>query len=335
MVKTQLTSASNSEEFYNKLIELKNEQKKTLLYMQDLYNQKQILKDGILKSEAALNDLKSTTYPLNGETYKYDITTVSAYENRPINFDIVDSVESVEINQNKVSKKPPIPHKLTSSVSFQNTTTTINDKTEDDINEDLKKIEKIWNEFKMDESNLSDLKSLEFNNRFEKKRVRSAAATTSSLRRSKSRNSFQYEWFPRVTIPEPFSMTIREQIKNEQKQQKLAREMQDEREKRIDAEIKECNRKFKANPVPAHVYLPLYEKHKMNEELRKEKLKKSSKDYMDKVSRPFNLTKKKITGTDSLRERRHSYSEGTETQTEFVAQPLPEFYFADEELLER
>lgn len=336
MVKTQLTSASNSEEFYNKLLELKNEQKKTLLYMQDLYNQKQILKDGIIKSEATLNDLKSTTYPLNGETYKYDITTVSAYENRPINFEIVDS-ERVEINENKLSKKPPIPQKLTSSVSFQTTTTRINDKIDDDISEDLKKIEKIWNEFKMDEKNLSDLKSLEFNNRFEKKRVKSAASSSSSssLRRSKSKNSFQYEWYPRVTIPEPFSMTIREQMKNEQKQQKLVREMQDEREKRIDAEIKECNRKFKANPVPAHVYLPLYEKHKMSEELRKEKLKKTSKDYMDKVSRPFNLTKKKTTSSDSLRERRHSYTEGTQNQSEFIAQPLPEFYYADEELVER
>jgi protein FAM161A len=126
-----------------------------------------------------------------------------------------------------------------------------------------KKIEKIWKEFKMDEKSMSDLKSLEFNNRFEKKRVRSAQVGRSgSARRSKSRTSFQYEWFPRVTIPEPFSMTIREQIKSEQKQ-KLVREMQDEREKRIDAEIRECSRKFRANPVPAHVYLPLYEKHKV------------------------------------------------------------------------
>jgi hypothetical protein len=90
------------------------------------------------------------------------LNTVSAYENRPLEF---DSSSSVVVNN--VSSKPPLPHKLASSVTFE--TASISDDLEKDIGEDLKKIEKIWNEFKMDEKSLSDLKSLEFNNRFEKK----------------------------------------------------------------------------------------------------------------------------------------------------------------------
>ncbi len=78
----------------------------------------------------------------------------------------------------------------------------------------------------------------------------------------------------------------------------------------------------------------------MSEELRKQKLKKASKDYLDRVSRPFNLTKSRSFEGGSLRERRHSYSEGQAAQqdgsaVDFVAQPLPEFYYADEELNEK
>lgn len=325
LVKTHLTSSNNNEEFYSKLIELKNEQKKTLSYMQDLYNEKQRLKEGIINSELCLNNLKSTSYSAQDDSnYKFDLNTVSAYENRPLEF---DSSSSVVVNN--VSSKPPLPHKLASSVTFE--TASISDDLEKDISEDLKKIEKIWNEFKMDEKSLSDLKSLEFNNRFEKKRVNSALTSNNRRVKNSNRSSYQYEWFPRVTIPEPFSMTIREQMKSEKKNQKLVREMQDEREKRIDAELKESHRKFKAQPVPAHVYLPLYEKHKINEEMRKQKLKQVSKDYLLKVSKPFQLTK-------STRERRHSYSEGQEDKkylNDFVAQPMPDFYYNDEDLNER
>ena len=111
-----------------------------------------------------------------------------------------------------------------------------------------------------------------------------------------------------------------------QKQEKLLKEMQEEREKRIEAELRETKRKFKANPVPAHVILPLYEKKLVDEELRKHKIKRMSKEYLEKVSKPFNLTdNKKI----SNRQRRHSLSyddEENNRKAEFNAQPLPEFY---------
>lgn len=82
---------------------------------------------------------------------------------------------------------------------------------------------------------------------------------------------------------------------------------------------------------------PLYERLKQEEELRKIKLKEMSKQYLDKVSKPFNLTDyKKKDKSPPTRERRHSYSEGQQPDTyEFNAQPLPDFYFNDEDFTEK
>jgi len=133
-------------------------------------------------------------------------------------------------------------------------------------------------------------------------------------------------------------MTIRDQIRTE-KNQKIKAQMQEEREKRLEAELKECQRKFKANPVPSHVYLPLYEQRKLDEKFRQDKLKKMSKEYAEKVVKPFNLTdQKNQKNQKSVRERRHSYSEGqvSNRQTlKFNAQPLPEFYNNEENFLEK
>lgn len=285
--------------------------------MEELYNQKQILKDTILKSELNLQEIKSTTYPLpKDENYKFNLNTVSAYENKPL------CVIENEIKQfAKVESKPPLPKQ--NVVTFQDTVTrnllndeTIEDRTVKLISDDMRRIEKMWENFQIEDELNVDKKSIDFNKKFEKR-------TKKDARNSKKT---QIEWVPKLTIPEPFSMTIREQIKSEEKK-KQARETQDEREKRIEAELIECSKKFRAQPVPAHVSVPLYEKIKNEEELRKIRLKKMSKEYMNKVCKPFNLTEPK----KKQKERRHSYSEG---QNEFNAQPLPDFYF-DEELDEK
>lgn len=311
--------------------------------MQELYNQKQVLREEILKSENDLKDLKTSTYPLKAEDYKFHLNTVSAYETNPHSHFL--SIENksepehkdelvVNTEKYKLHSKPPVPHKTT-TVTFQNAekieiSPRLDKSTKiyDSVDEDLKKIEKIWNEFSLNDN--QTLKSIEFNTRFEKKKKKPAKSNYRTQRPA----SAQVEWAPRVTIPEPFSMTIREKIKADKKV-KLAREMQDEREKRIENEIRECKRKFKASPVPHHVMLPLYEQKKVGEEIRKHKIKKMSKEYMEKVSKPFNLTESKR----FAKERSHSFSEGdnntTEVKTNFNAQPIPDFYFDDENVKEK
>jgi protein FAM161A len=335
LISDHLTDTTNSEEFYNKLVELKNEQKKTLLYMQELYNQKQVLKSEIAKSENSLKDLKSSTnYPFQkDENYKYNLSAISAYETTPY---VAENVKNEFLssgnmsNHDLTSSKPPIPQRA-STVTFQNINEQVkSDAMYDTISDDLKRIEKIWNEFSFNEKN-HDLKSIEFNQRFEKVNVKKT--DKKGLKKSSRPASAQVEWIPKVTIPEPFSMSIREKVKADNKKVTLARELQDEREKRIEAEIRECKKKFKATPIPAHVHLPLYEKKIAEEKLRKLKLKETSKEYLEKNSKPFNLTDMKKT---SLRERRHSFTEGESNKTdrtEFAANPLPNFYFEDDEFV--
>ena len=326
--------SKNSDEFYTKLVELKNEQKKHLAFMEELYNQKKQLKESIDNSEKNLNDIKSSTYPAAkaDDDYKYRLNTVSAYENRSVIFDEeeLEKLKSIQNERLSTGKPPPAPIKQT-TVTFSKETLEANKKSNkllESIDEDLLKIEQMWNDFDINKSSM-DMKSFDFNRKFVK--IKSPKVTTAN----RPQSATSVSWMPRVTIPEPFSMSIREQVKTDKKQQKLLREMQDEREKRIETEIRECKNKFKANPVPAHVYKPLYEKKKVDEEYRKQKLKAMSKEYSKKVSRPFNLTDTNK-NSESKRQRRHSFSgEKIEKKVDFVAHPLPEFYYNEEELKEK
>ena len=329
--------SKSSDEFYSKLVELKNEQKKHLLFMEELYNQKKQLKDGLERSEKNLDEIKSSQYVNNDdEDYKYRLHTISAYENRKIDLDEkeLEKLKSTQIEKLSIGKPPPAPFKPT--VSFAKEAINVQHKSNqlmESIDDDLRKIQQMWDDFDINKSSI-DLKSYDFNRKFMKVNNATKNKANRSKRASSAMAQSSVMWMPRVTIPEPFSMTIREQIKTDKKQEKLLREMQDEREKRIEAEIRECKKKFKARPVPAHVYLPLYEKKKLDEELRKHKLKKASKDYLEKVLRPFNITDIKKT----KRQRRHSFSGenlNTEKKVDFVAQPMPEFYFNEEETNER
>lgn len=102
-------------------------------------------------------------------------------------------------------------------------------------------------------------------------------------------------------------------------------EMREEREKRLEAEARECQRKFKARPVPAHVKMPLYEQRRLNEELKKSQLRELRRDYAEK-SNHLNDSRNMTKSSNELRK--------SDKKVQFNAQPLPEFYFnpyADDE----
>jgi hypothetical protein len=313
--------------------------------MQELFNQKQTLKDEIEKSEQNLKELKSTTYPIRTEDYKYRLNTVSAYESNLNEANLERFNEHQKTETHAFDAKPPLHPIRSSTVTFHNNLDIYEDsnnkpssaKLIENLDDDIVKIERMWDDFKVSAA-ASDinLKSIEFNEKFVKKIKKNASG---KLPKSKKRQQAQQvEWMPRLTVPEPFSMTIREQIKSDKKQEKLLKEMQEERERRIEAELKEAKRKFKANPVPAHVVLPLYQKRLVDEELRKHKIKRMSKEYLEKIPKPFKLTDT----TNKIRERPHSATfdndrseELNKKPTDFNANPLPEFYLNEEYINEK
>lgn len=313
-VQQNLQSASSNEEFYAKLLELKNEQRKTLEFMQELYNQKKHLKQEILKSELVLNDLANAS--IDNSSSNFNRNTVSAYED-PINLISFKSNDDhkYERENDKEAKeiiyasKPPLPLKPSLKQSIDK------DKLENELSDNLKKIEKIWENFNLEDyENISKIVGEKLDRQKPPK-----IETKSSTSESKS-------WANRVTIVEPFNMTLREQVKSSYKE-KVEREIEAERLAKLQAELDECNKKFKAQPIPAHVFLPLFEEKQREEELRKLRLKLASKEYHEKVSKPFNLTNDK---------KNNSYDKNdTNENTNFVANPLPDFYFSDDNHIEK
>jgi hypothetical protein len=283
-----LSAVENSDEFYDKLVQLKNEQKKTLLAMEDLYNQKCHQQQSI--SPAIID--------LNNESRDYNQ------------------------RQSVVSSKPPPPpdHRLTRQKL-------------EGLTQELGQIEQMWQNF-----DLNDYDRTNFFDKVNEKMSKSLKSVyedefikeNQEIMNIKENN----EWRPRVTIPRPFSMTLRQEKKKaDQKLEKESRLMKEKREREIEAELKETERQFKARPVPAHIVLPLYEQKMMEEEARKISLKEKGKEYLDKVVKPFHLTDNN-SNTNNKNRRSVSFSEG-EKNTDFIAQPMPNFYHNEDIIKEK
>ncbi len=99
------------------------------------------------------------------------------------------------------------------------------------------------------------------------------------------------EWTPKITVPEPFSMTVRESQTPKQKSRSLKMAEQEHLKKTAEAEA-ELMKKFRASPVPASTFLPLYELVNAKNEQRKEEVKRLSKDYLKATERPFSFAQR-------------------------------------------
>ncbi|KGL76406.1 Protein FAM161A, partial [Tinamus guttatus] len=98
----------------------------------------------------------------------------------------------------------------------------------------------------------------------------------------------QKTWSPKVTVPKPFQMTIREARKKEQNvKSKSQLEMENNLLKKRLEEEAECQKKFRANPVPASVFLPLYREIVEQNEERRKSVKERSKLMLLASQKPF------------------------------------------------
>ncbi|NXC09841.1 F161A protein, partial [Orthonyx spaldingii] len=98
----------------------------------------------------------------------------------------------------------------------------------------------------------------------------------------------QKVWSPRVTVPKPFQMTIREAQKKEQNvKSKSQIELENHLLKKQLEEEAECQKKFRANPVPAAVFLPLYHDIVQRNEERRRSVRERSKLKLLASQKPF------------------------------------------------
>ena len=129
----------------------------------------------------------------------------------------------------------------------------------------------------------------------------------------------RYVWKRRVTIPEPFVMTIRDEARPRRRKsralitaerEKLEREMQEELE---------CQRKFRALPVPATTYVPI-------DEIRRRDQDQGAQLGCERVTqpiKPFDFMKREE-DRQQQKQRDIARSESDEQRVVFRAKPAPQ-----------
>ncbi|XP_004699084.2 protein FAM161B [Echinops telfairi] len=125
-----------------------------------------------------------------------------------------------------------------------------------------------------------------------------------SITRPPSQHRSISTWGSSITVPQPFRMTLREAQK---KLQKLASPSFFERERqqaqRQGLEEAECHRQFQAQPVPAHVYLPLYQELTERNEARRRARVQKRRELLLSSLKPFSFLEKEEQRKEAARQR--------------------------------
>ncbi|KAM3918751.1 protein FAM161B [Leptodactylus fuscus] len=88
---------------------------------------------------------------------------------------------------------------------------------------------------------------------------------------------------PEFTVPQPFQMMLREAEKKKKMKTQVWEEVQDEQ----SAEETECLKQFRAQPVPAHVFLPMYKEIMEQNETRRQTGIQKRKEHLLSMQKPF------------------------------------------------
>lgn len=145
------------------------------------------------------------------------------------------------------------------------------------------------------------------------------------------------DWSPRITVPEPFSMTVRESRtpKTKSRSMLIAERERMEREALEEAELK---KKIHPTPVPASTYLPLYELINAKNEQRREQVKSLTKEILKSTEKPFSFMKreekKKQEKAEALRQSWELEGAKSKQKRAFKAKPVPKHLF-DPQISER
>ncbi|NXD76278.1 F161A protein, partial [Halcyon senegalensis] len=134
----------------------------------------------------------------------------------------------------------------------------------------------------------------------------------------------QKAWSPKVTVPKPFQMTIREARKKEQNlKSKSQIEMENNLLKKQLEEEAECQKKFRANPVPAAVFLPLYHEIMQRNEERRRSVKERSKLKLLASQKPFKFLEREKQRTEMRKMQLRDLSAPERKAKLFKAKPIP------------
>uniref|UniRef100_A0AAZ3QWG0 Protein FAM161A n=1 Tax=Oncorhynchus tshawytscha TaxID=74940 RepID=A0AAZ3QWG0_ONCTS len=131
-------------------------------------------------------------------------------------------------------------------------------------------------------------------------------------------------WKPKVTVPKPFHMTLRENQKH-QKGVKTRSEIELENtalRKQLE-ELTECQRKFRASSVPAHVRLPLYEELQERDEARRA-MREREQQRLCSTQQPFSFLERERLKREQREEQLRNLQPNSKERVQpFRAKPVP------------
>ncbi|NWQ60830.1 F161A protein, partial [Neopipo cinnamomea] len=137
------------------------------------------------------------------------------------------------------------------------------------------------------------------------------------------------EWSPKVTVPKPFQMTIREAQKKEQNvKSKSQIELENHLLKKQLEEEAECQKKFRANPVPAAIFLPLYHDIVRRNEERRRSVRERSKLKLLASQKPFKFIERERQRNEIRKMQLRDLSMPENPAKVFRAKPVPKCVYS-------
>lgn len=136
-------------------------------------------------------------------------------------------------------------------------------------------------------------------------------------------------WRHRITIPRPFHMMLREDERRRRGIKTRSEvELENAELRRRLEEITECQRKFRASPVPAHVHLPLYEEMQERQEERQRHMRlRRERQHPGTVPKPFSFLERERLKKEQKEQLRRRMPKDSAAQRDtvqpFKAKPVP------------
>ncbi|KAM3842514.1 protein FAM161A [Diretmus argenteus] len=97
-------------------------------------------------------------------------------------------------------------------------------------------------------------------------------------------------WKHRMTVPKPFHMTLREADRRRHGVKTRSQvELENAELRRQLEELTECQRKFRASPVPAHVHLPLFGELQERDQERRRTMREREEQLLRTAGKPFSF----------------------------------------------
>ncbi|XP_008112596.1 protein FAM161A [Anolis carolinensis] len=281
----------SNQEYYLKLEELKNAHQETMAKLENMYQNKLYLKgvEPLTNTDMANSTSYRSAYGLNSFNPQKRHTSFS---------------------------EPDLNSYFHSNVSDTSDEELYLD--EDDSEEELLTFQKQQIESACDRFSPEDYSH----------RTKSISSMLQTLRKPKKKK--KKRWSPKITVPQPFQMTIRESKKKQHnvKSKSLIELENNLLKKRLEEEM-ECQKKFRANPVPAYVFVPLYHEIMQQNEERRKSLRESRREILLGMQKPFKFIEREAQKKELKKVQLKDLSLPEKTRI-FKAKPVPKCIYSSE-----